>query len=118
MTKDNVKLIDAKGRALGRVASAAAHELTGKKSSPDFDPSVYRPRDVKIINVSLIKVTGTKLKNKFYYRYSGYPSGLKKSSFEEEFKKSGANVMRRAVWGMLPKNKSRKRYIKHLAIED
>ncbi|GAI28865.1 unnamed protein product, partial [marine sediment metagenome] len=61
-----------------------------------------------------IKVTGKKMKQKIYYHYSGYPGGLKETSMKTLFKKSPQEILRRAVWGMLPKNKLRAKTIKRL----
>lgn len=97
-------LIDAKGLPLGRVASQAATVLMGKHLS-GFDPSVPYNNKVVVINVGQIKITGNKLTQKTYYRHSGYPGGLKATTLEELMTKKPAEAFRRAVDGMLPKNK-------------
>lgn len=113
--EQKVRIIDANGKSLGRVASNAARELIGKKSVK-YDPAKFMPTDIKIINIGLIKFTGrNKMKDKQYKRFSGYPSGLKIKSLEQELKKSPSRVVTKAIWGMLPKNKLRKRFIKHVS---
>lgn len=72
--------------------------------------------NVVVFNVDKIKVTGKKMKQKVYYRYSGYPGGLRKRRLEEVMEKDSREVLRKAVYGMLPKNRLRDRMIKKLKI--
>jgi len=108
--------IDAKGKILGRLASKIATLLIGKKQ-PDYLPYQNKEYFVIVKNVDKIKFTGQKTKQKIYYHYSGYPGGLKKISLEKLFKERPAEVLKRAVLGMLPKNKLRAKRIKRLKIE-
>ena len=96
-------LIDATDQVLGRVASEVAQILKGKRK-PQYTPHVDTGDFVVIINADKIKVTGAKVKDKVYYRHSGYPSGLKEETFEVAMKKHPERVIEHAVKGMLPKN--------------
>lgn len=113
--KTEEKIIDATGQILGRLASRAAYELAGKRKA-GFHPAKRNPTPIKIINASKVKTTGQKMKQKVYRRYTGYPSGIKEMTFEEKMKKDPASVIRKAVWGMLAKNKSRKHVMKYLTV--
>ena len=108
--------IDAANQPLGRLASRIASILRGK-TNPKFQP--YKLSDEKVIveNVGKIKFTGRKLEQKKYFHYSGYPGGLREKKMGEVFKKNPAEVLRRAVLGMLPKNRLRKEMIKNLIIK-
>lgn len=108
--------IDAANQPLGRLASRIASILRGK-TNPKFQP--YELSDEKVIveNVGKIKFTGRKLEQKKYFHYSGYPGGLREKKMGEVFKKNPAEVLRRAVLGMLPKNRLRKEMIKNLIIK-
>ena len=109
--------IDATNKSLGRVASAAAKALLGKGSST-FAKNVVSAGEVKIINASKTTISGDKEKTKEYLRYSGYPGGQKSETYEQLTKRRGHNeVLRRAVLGMLPKNRLQSRRIKNLIIE-
>lgn len=97
-------LIDASEAPLGRVATVIATYLTGKNKSiytPHIDCGDY----VVVINAATVPVTGNKLQAKKYYRYSGFPSGLKEATLQERLNKDPASVIEAAVKGMLPKNK-------------
>ncbi len=117
--------IDAQGKILGRVASAAAKALLGKHKT-SFVKHLVMGEEVTIINASKIKLTGTKEKTKQYVRYSGYPGGQKFESYAmltapSEAKRANRGhkeALRRAVLGMLPKNKLQMRRIKLLTIEN
>lgn len=107
--------IDASGKILGRLAVEAAVLLRGKNRS-DFVPYLDRGEAVAVINTDKIKVTGRKLKQKIYYRHSGYPGGLKARRLEEMMVNDSREVVRQAVYGMLPKNKLRDKMIKRLKL--
>ncbi len=110
--------IDAQGKTLGRVASAAAKALLGKHAA-DFAKNVIAPGEVKIINASKVKISGNKEKAKKYVRYSGHPGGIKYESYEMLSARRGhKEVVYRAVHGMLPKNRLQDRRIKLLTIEE
>ncbi len=107
--------IDATNKVLGRLASEIAKILQGKHK-PNFRPDKSGDEIVEVENIDKMKITGKKLKNKVYYRHSGYPGKLKKITLEELFHKDPGEVLKRAVLGMLPKNKLRKKRIKRLRI--
>lgn len=110
--------IDAKGKSLGRVASEAAHVLMGKHA-PSFEKYLIAAVSVKIVNAGKLNISLGKASSKEYTRYSGYPGGLKKETLGRVVEKKGVKeVLRRAVYGMLPVNKLRAKRIKNLTIEE
>lgn len=110
--------IDAHNKTLGRVASAAAKALLGKHAA-DFAKNVVSPTEVKIVNANGLKISGDKARQKEYIRYSGYPGGQKSETYEQLVARRGnREVLRRAVLGMLPKNRLQMRRIKLLTIEN
>lgn len=108
--------IDAEGKILGRLATEIAILLRGKYKK-DFVPYLDMGDFVTVKNVKKIRVTGKKAEQKKYYRHSGYLGGLKETSFKKIFEKNPALVLKKAVFGMLPKNKLRAKQIKRLKIE-
>lgn len=108
-----IQTIDATNKPLGRLATEIAILLRGKHK-PNFIPYQDVGDFVVVKNVDKIEVTGRKLKQKIYYRHSGYPGALRQISMGTLFKKSPKEVLKRAVWGMLPKNKLRAKMIKRL----
>ncbi|TRZ81891.1 50S ribosomal protein L13 [bacterium] len=110
---DNIIVLDAKEQSIGRLATQAVFILTGK-NSPDFMPNIMSKKTVQIKNIKDVKFTGRKLNEKKYYHHSGYPGGLKTVSLKKVFEKNPEEVLRKAVYGMLPKNKLRDQYIKRL----
>ncbi len=110
--------IDAQDKTLGRVASAAAKALLNKHS-PDFAKNLVQGGGVEIVNASKIRVTGNKERAKEYVRYSGYPGGQKVQSYQMLVDRKGhKEAIRKAVLGMLPKNKLQTPRIKLLTIKD
>lgn len=114
---ENKVTIDAKDQILGRIASYAASLLLGK-DDPEFLKHIKKRRLVEIINAAKVKFSGKKLQTKIYKRYSGYHSGLKNISVMKEFEKNPGKVLVKTVFGMLPKNKSRKNIIKNLIVRN
>ena len=108
--------IDAKGNILGRLATKVATLLRGKHK-PEFMNHKDVGDTVIIKNVDKIVVTGKKRDQKKYRHHSGYIGGLKEETFKEKFEKNPTEVFKKAVYGMLPKNKLRKRFIKRLKFE-
>lgn len=108
-------VIDAAGRAMGRVATEAATKLRGKHLV-NYNPAVAPDVDVKIINVGELRFTGTKLTVKQYHKFSGYPGGLKTTTLQQEFTKDPVRLMRQAIKHMLPKNRLSDQLIKKLKI--
>jgi large subunit ribosomal protein L13 len=95
-------LVDAKDMILGRVASQVAQILRGKHK-PSFVPYLDMGDNVIIINAEKITVSGKKPIEKKYYRHSGYPQGFKTENFVELQRRHPEELLRRAIWGMLPK---------------
>jgi len=108
-------LIDAKGKVLGRLATMVATLLRGKNKI-DFTPNSDMGDFVTIINTQDIKITGDKRKKKIYFRYSGYPGGLKSEILEKLLARDAREVLKKAVYGMLPDNKLRKKQLKRLKV--
>lgn len=97
-------VVDATGQTLGRLASEVAKLLRGKHK-PIYTPFLDTGDFVIVVNADKIAVTGKKMQQQMYYRYSGYPGGLKALSLEELMKRSGTRAVELAVKGMLPKNR-------------
>lgn len=108
--------IDASDKILGRLATEIAVLLRGKHK-PDFVPNEDIGDIVVVRNIEKIKFTGKKSEKKIYYRHSGYLGGLKETPLKKLFEKNPGEVLKKAVFGMLPKNKLRARQIKRLKIE-
>lgn len=108
--------IDAKNRMVGRLAVEIAVSLRGK-NRPDFLPYKESGEEVEVINAQGMKLSGKKASEKVYWRYTGYPGGIKKTTYEELMKKNPAEVLRLAVARMLPKNKLRGKWMKRLTIK-
>ena len=109
------KLVDANGKNLGRLATQIAIILLGK-DKPTFTPGVDTGDYVVVVNAERITVTGKKLDDKYYYRHSGYPGGLKTINLRDQLAKYPDRVIRQAVWGMLPHNRYGRKLIKKLKI--
>lgn len=116
---DNIErkwyIIDAQDQILGRLASQVATLLRGKHK-PDYTPHLDLGDHVVIVNADKIKVTGRKLSNKFYTRYTGFPGGLRTRSFEKLMHERPERVLFNAVKGMLPKNRLGRKMIKKLRV--
>lgn len=105
--------INAEGKTPGRLATKIATLLRGK-NKPSFEPHRDMGDNVVVENVEKMKFTGRKKEQKKYYKHSGYPGGLKETPLEELMEKNPEEVLRKAVMGMLPKNKLRAKQIKRL----
>ncbi len=105
-TKKDIKriwyLVDAKDKVLGRLASRVATVLRGKHK-PIFTPHIDTGDGVIVLNASRVRVTGRKLKQNVYRRYSGYPGGLREVTLENMLKNKPATVIKLAVRRMLPR---------------
>lgn len=111
--KRETHTIDATGKVLGRLATQIAVLLRGKHK-PDFVP--YRDMGALVLvkNVGKMKITGKKIEQKKYYRHSGFIGSLKEIPLKTLFKTAPEEVLKKAVYGMLPKNKLRPKQIKRL----
>lgn len=107
--------IDANGKVLGRIATDIATKLLGKNKSyyvPHLDTGDY----VVVTNAAKVVVTGKKSDQKVYTRHSGYPGGLRQENFTTLQARRPEEIIRHAVWGMMPKTKLGKSMIKKLHI--
>lgn len=113
-----IRTIDASGRTLGRVASEVAINLLGKTKAT-FERHVYSGFPVKVINAGKIRITPKKLESIYHTRYSGYPGGQRVLKGTETKEKKGMReLVRLAVYHMLPGNKLRREMMKNLTIEE
>jgi len=108
--------IDAAGQSLGRIASRAAVLLRGK-DQPGFEPRVIPDVHVVVHNLDKIVFKGTKATSTKFHRHSGYPGGLYTRTLAEAWARSPREVLRHAVRGMLPENRSRDRILKNLIVK-
>ena len=119
LKKENVEhkwyVIDAEGKALGKVAERAAFVLRGKHK-PTFTPHVACGDNVIIINAEKVILTGNKLNDKMYYNHSGYPGGLRERNAKTMIEKYPVEMVERAVKGMLPKNRLGRQIFKQLFV--
>jgi large subunit ribosomal protein L13 len=100
----NWLLVDAEGQTLGRLATQIADALRGKRK-PTYTPHVDTGDFVVVVNAEKITVTGNKLRDKRYWRHSGYPGGIRSRTLGEQLERRPEEVLRRAVRGMLPRNR-------------
>jgi len=113
-----IRTINAAGRTLGRVASEIAMSLMGKTKAT-FERNIYSGFPVKVINVSKLRITAKKLEEIYHTRYSGIPGGLHILKGTETAEKKGLKeLVRLAIFQMLPGNKLRRIMMKNLKIED
>lgn len=109
-------IVDGRGVILGRLATIIADVLTGKNKAT-YTSNMDSGDNVVVINVSKVKLSkDSKLTDKVYWRHSGYPGGIKKERFEEAMKKHPEKIIKRAVRGMLPKNKLQDPRMKRLKV--
>ena len=108
-------VVDAEGQTLGRLATRIADTLRGK-GKPQYTPHVDTGDFVVVVNAEKIAVTGKKLDDKIYYRHSGYPGGLRSRTLREELERRPTEVLRKAVKGMLPRNRLARAQLRKLRI--
>lgn len=108
-------LIDANGRALGRIASRAATVLRGKHR-PDFTPHQDTGDFVIIVNAEQVKLTGSKAENKLYHRHTTYPGGIRTTTAGKLLATKPERLLENAVRGMLPKNRLGRRLFTKLKV--
>jgi large subunit ribosomal protein L13 len=97
-------VVDAEGQTLGRLATQIADTLRGKRKA-QYTPHVDTGDFVVVVNAEKIRVTGKKLDEKLYHRHSGYPGGLRSRPLRDELERRPTEVLRKAVKGMLPRNR-------------
>jgi large subunit ribosomal protein L13 len=108
-------VVDADSKTLGRLATHIADVLRGK-DKPAYTPHVDTGDFVIVVNAEKVHVTGQKLDQKLYYRHSGYPGGLRSRTLREQLERRPEEVLRKAVRGMLPKNKLASAQLRKLKI--
>ncbi len=108
-------VINAEGKTLGRLATEVAVLLRGKRK-PEFAHFIDCGDFVVVINAEKVNVTGKKLEQKKYYSHSGYPGGLKVKTLKELLDTKPEEVVRKAVWGMIPKGKLGRAVYKKLKV--
>jgi large subunit ribosomal protein L13 len=108
-------VVDAAGKTLGRIAVKAATVLRGK-NKPVYTPHQEIGDYVIIVNAGKVAVTGRKRTEKFYYRYSGFPGGMKTESFEKVIARKPVFPLETAIRGMLPKNRLGRKLFKNVKV--
>jgi large subunit ribosomal protein L13 len=108
-------VMDASERVLGRLATEVARLLRGKHK-PEYTPHLDTGDFVVVVNAEKVRVTGSKLEDKKYYRHSGKPGTLHVETLRERMEKYPERVIQAAVWGMLPKNRLGRRLLKKLKV--
>jgi large subunit ribosomal protein L13 len=108
-------LVDAEGKTLGRLATGIADTLRGKLK-PEYTPHIDTGDFVVVVNAEKIHVTGDKLAQKQYWRHSGYPGGIKSRTLAEMLERRPEEVIRKAVKGMLPRNRLARKQITKLKV--
>tara|TARA_A100001037_G_C15127777_1_gene627129 strand:- start:145 stop:576 length:432 start_codon:yes stop_codon:yes gene_type:complete len=111
----NWVVVDADGQTLGRLATEVAIRLRGKHK-PEYTPHIDTGDYVVVLNAEKVRVTGNKRQKKMYYKHSGYPGGIKSISFEHLQEKRPAEIIEKAVRGMLPKNRLGRAMFKKLKV--
>jgi large subunit ribosomal protein L13 len=108
-------VVDAEGQTLGRLATRIADTLRGKRK-PEYTPHVDTGDFVVVVNAEKIAVTGDKRESKRYYRHSGYPGGIRSRTLGEMLDRTPEEVIRRAVKGMLPRNRLGRAQLRKLKV--
>ncbi len=117
MIKRNLHKIDAADQVAGRLATKIATFLRGK-NKPEYEPYLDNGDIVEVVNVNKMKFTGKKLDQKKYFRYSGYPGGLKETKMSDLAENNPGDILKRAVRDMLPPTKLRDGMMKRLIIKN
>lgn len=108
-------VVDAEGQTLGRMATGIADLLRGK-GKPDYTPHVDTGDFVVVVNAEKVRVTGNKLDSKRYWRHSGYPGGIRSRTLREMLDRQPEEVIRKAVKGMLPRNRLARKQLTKLKV--
>ena len=108
-------IVDAEGQTLGRLASEIARVLRGK-NKPQYTPHIDTGDFVVVVNAEKVVVTGRKAEQKVYRRHTGYPGGLRETSYEVMMERKPTEVLRKAVKGMMPKTRLGRQQFKKLKI--
>ena len=108
-------VVDATDLVLGRMSTAVATKLMGK-DKPQYTPHLDLGDYVIIINADKVKLTGNKEKDKMYYNHSGFPGGMRKRNAATMREKYPEEMVKRAIWGMIPHNRLGRKMIKKLFV--
>jgi large subunit ribosomal protein L13 len=108
-------VVDAEGKTLGRLATQIADVLRGKRK-PTYTPHVDVGDFVIVVNAEKVAVTGDKREKKLYWRHSGYPGGIRPRTLGDLLEKRPEEVIRRAVKGMLPRNRLARQQLRKLKV--
>ncbi len=108
-------VVDAEGKTLGRLATQLADMLRGKRK-PEYTPHCDTGDFVVVVNAEKITVTGKKMEQKRYWRHSGYPGGIRSRTLAEMLERQPEEVVRKAVKGMLPRNRLGRQQLRKLKI--
>jgi large subunit ribosomal protein L13 len=108
-------VVDAEGKHLGRLATEIVRVLRGK-NKPQYTPHVDVGDFVVVVNADKVAVTGRKAQQRVYRRHSGYPGGMKETSYEQMLARKPTEVLRQAVYGMMPKSRLARKQFKKLKI--
>jgi large subunit ribosomal protein L13 len=108
-------VVDAEGKTLGRLASEIARVLRGKNKA-QYTPHVDVGDFVVVVNADRVVVTGSKAEQKVYGRHSGYPGGMKHTSYKRLFERRPEEILRKAVYGMMPKTRLARQQMSKLKI--
>ncbi|MGZ5333145.1 MAG: 50S ribosomal protein L13 [Solirubrobacterales bacterium] len=108
-------VVDAQGKTLGRLATQLADILRGKRK-PEYTPHCDTGDFVVVVNAEKITVTGRKLEQKRYYRHTGYPGGIRSRTLAEMLDRQPEEVIRKAVKGMLPRNRLARQQLRKLKV--
>ncbi len=108
-------VVDAEGQTLGRLATRIADALRGKRK-PEYTPHIDTGDFVIVVNAEKIHVTGNKLETKTYWRHTGYPGGIKSRTLGAMLQRRPEEVIRKAVKGMLPRNRLARQQLRKLKI--
>jgi large subunit ribosomal protein L13 len=100
----NWYVVDATDKTLGRLSTQIANRIRGKHKA-EYTPHVDTGDYIVVVNAEKVRVTGTKLDDKHYYRHTGYPGGIKSVTLGKMMKETPARAIEQAVKGMMPKNK-------------
>jgi large subunit ribosomal protein L13 len=108
-------VVDAEGKTLGRLATQIADALRGKRK-PEYTPHVDTGDFVVVVNAAKVAVTGNKRQEKLYFRHTGYAGGIRSRSLDEMLERRPEEVIRKAVKGMLPRNRLARQQLRKLKV--
>ena len=108
-------VVDAEGKTLGRLATEIARVLRGK-NKPQYTPHVDVGDFVIVVNAEEVIVTGRKAEQKVYRRHSGYPGGMKETSYGQMMERRPEEIVRKAVYGMMPRTRLARQQMRKLKI--